>query len=103
MSKEKKQIEDAVPQRVSFKPIEDLEKAAKVGFYCEGRQVDDSILEPLFRLRCESKDGESEDSILTPWCTSQTLGAMVQGCLYLQPLLVATIQDRQKNADNPEK
>ena len=94
--------ENANENRVSFAPVDELEKAAKVGFYCEARPADDTMLEPLLRLRCESKDPDKEAAVLTPWCTSQTLGAMIQGCLYLNPLILRCIKENQSNAPAPE-
>lgn len=89
--------------RVNFAPVEKLESLAKVGFYCEQRQADDSMLEPLLRLCCESKDPDGDSVILTPWCTSATLGAMVQGCMYLNPLILKCIKENQKNAETPNE
>lgn len=88
-------------QRVPFEPVDKLEEAAKVGFYCE-RKLDDSLLEPLVRLCCEDKDPDKQDLILTPWCAVSVLGAMIQGCLYLNPLILRCIKENQKNAPTPE-
>lgn len=89
-------------ERIEFAPVVQLENAAKVGFFTEVRPADDSMLEPLYRLCCESKDGDSPATILTPWCVGATLAAMVQGCMYLNPLLIQVIKDRQANAPKPE-
>lgn len=97
------EMQETTIKSIPFPPVEALEKAAKVGFYCEKRDDDDSMLEDLVRLRCESKDPDQEDTILTPWCSAATLGAMVQGCLYLNPLIIKCIKDNQKNAPTPEE
>lgn len=109
MSKKTNVVEDVKPlqekkeNRVSLKAVEDLEKVSKVGFYAEMRDDQEPLLEPLVRLRCESKDGESEDTTLTPWCTAANLSAMIQGCLYMHPLIISTIKDRQANAPKPQE
>lgn len=97
-------VEDVTtePSRVKFGPVEKLEDAAKVGFYCEARPLDDTLLEPMYRLCCESKDPDAAPTILTPWCTAASLGAMVQGCMFLNPLIIRCIKENQKNADNPD-
>lgn len=89
-------------KRVYFDAVKSLEDRAKVGFFCE-RKDDPKFLERQFRLCCESKDGESDPSVLTPWCTANTLQTMIDGCLYLHPLIIATIKDRQANAPKPEE
>lgn len=88
--------------RVDFAAVKSLEDRAKVGFFCECKN-DTNYLERQFRLCCESKDGESEPSVLTPWCTANTLQTMIDGCLFLHPLIIATIKDRQSNAPKPEE
>ncbi len=95
------EVQENAIQRVPFEPVDKLEEAAKVGFYCE-RKLDDSLLEPLVRLRCEDKDPDKEDVILTPWCAVSVLGAMIQGCLYLNPLILRCIKANQENAPAPE-
>ena len=89
-------------RKVEIAAVSTLEKVSKVGFYAELREDDQTMLEPLVRLCCESKDGESEPTILTPWCTVTTLANMLQACMYLNPLIIQVIKDRQANAPRPE-
>ena len=88
---------------VHIQAVDQLEEAAKVGFWCEKRPDDDQMLEPLVRLVADPKDGSAETIKLTPWCNVATLSQMVQGCLYLHPLLMKVIKEFQKNAENPEE
>lgn len=90
------------PNVVRLEAVEQLEKASKVGFYVELRPHDDEFLEEHVRLMCESKDGESPATPLTPWVSPSTLSTMVNGCLFLYPLIMQVIRDRQMNAENPE-
>lgn len=89
-------------RKVEIAAVTALEKVSKVGFYAELREDDQSMLEPLVRLCCESKDGESDPTILTPWSTISTLTNMLQACMYLNPLIIKVIKDRQANAPRPE-
>lgn len=96
-------------QRVPFQPVDMLEENAKVGFYTEERAQDDSIMEPLVRLCCEPKDEDpdnpeaNEPIVLTPWCSTVTLAGMVQGCMFLYPLIVKVIKEKQANAEKPQE
>lgn len=88
---------------IRLEAVEQLEKASRVGFYVELRSHEDEFLEEHVRLMCESKDGESPATPLTPWVSPATLSTMVNGCLFLYPLIMQVIRDRQKNAKDPEK
>lgn len=103
----KKEKNDSTPvadaiEVVKLASIEKLEEVTKVGFFCERKQFPD-ILEMQYRLACESKDGDSDPDYLTPFMTAQTLQTMIDGCLFLYPLLMKIIKDRQSNAEDPEK
>lgn len=89
-------------RKVEIAAVTALEKVSNVGFYAELREDDQTMLEPLVRLCCESKDGESDPTILTPWSTISTLSNMLQACMYLNPLIIQVIKDRQANAPRPE-
>lgn len=96
---------DGVVERVQFAPVEKLEEISKVGFICE-RLVSSKILAPLFRLSVEKNRGEGIDEYpqpLTPFVSAETLSDMLSGVLFLQPLVVRTIKEYQKNAPDPEK
>lgn len=102
-SEEEVAVSEGLSNRIELAAVKQLEEATKVGFYVELKSQDDSYLEQHVRLMCESKDGESDDTPLTPWCSPDTLSTMVNGCLFLHPLLLKVIRDRQKNAENPEE
>ena len=107
MAKQKKSLSMKC-EKISLPIVEDLEKSSKVGFYVEQRtmQYPDELtaeIEPLVRLRCESKDGESEDLIVTPYMSVQTLVTMLQGAMLLHPALINVIKQIQSNAPKPEE
>lgn len=107
MAKEKKSLTMKL-ERIKLQIVEDLEQSSKVGFYAEQRtmQYPDELtgeIEPLVRLRCESKDGESDDLIITPYMSVQTLITMLQGALLLHPALINAIKQVQSNAPKPEE
>ena len=93
---------DNLPKRVQFEPVEQLENVAKCGFFTQQRPADYSIMEPMVRLCCEQKDPLAEPFILTPWCSTITLAGMVQGCMYLNPLIIRCIKENHSNAPAPE-
>lgn len=93
---------DNLPKRVQFDPVEQLESVAKCGFFTQQRPADESIMEPMVRLCCEKKDPLEEPYVLTPWCSTITLAGMVQGCMYLNPLIIRCIKENHSNAPVPE-
>lgn len=110
--KEVTQIPIELPEgieRVSVPAVEFLEKGSKVGFFAE-RKIDKENLDILYRLKLEglpaiSEEGLEavEDQVFIPWTDLKTLNALLQGAMYLQPLLLAAIKDRQKNAESPKE
>ena len=92
-------------ERVEFKPVEELEKLAKVGFVCE-RVLVKEIMQPLYRLACEVNRGDDIDGMpvaLTPWLSAESLSDMLQGVLFLQPLVLSYVKKYQKPAEEPKE
>lgn len=107
MAKEKKSLSMKC-EKITLPIVEDLEKSSKVGFYVEQRVITypdqfSAEIEPLVRLRCESKDGESEDIIVTPFMDLRTFVTMLQGAMLLHPAIINTIKSVQANAPKPEE
>lgn len=107
MAKQKKSIQVKF-DKIELPAVAELEKAAKVGFYVEKRELTytdptTAEAEPLVRLRCESKDGESEDYVVTPFMSVQALITMVQGVLFLHPAIMNVIKQVQANAEKPSE
>lgn len=104
MSKKKK--DQAIPEgRKFYLPIvQKLDELTMVGIYDEILE-DKDYLEPLYRLRIESKDLDDVggDPILCPWTSAQVLTNWIQGALFLQPLLLKVIRERQANAEPPKE
>ena len=90
-------------ERVSYPPVDELEKLAKVGFVCERLSCKD-LSQPLYRLAVENNRGNIEEMPkgLTPWMSAQDLSVALTGVMYLQPLLVKVIKEYQANAPKPE-
>lgn len=82
-------------------PVEKLEEMTKCGFYAE-RLLNKQLGSNLVRLRCESKDAESDDFVLCPWVSFETLSQMLYGCIYLHPAIMQVIKTVQANAPKPE-
>lgn len=94
--------------KVEIPVVAELEKATKCGFYVEKRDLKypdevTSEVEPLVRLRCESKDAESEDFVVSPFMDAASLIKMIQGCIYLHPAIIAVVKTVQANAEKPEE
>lgn len=96
-------------ERVQVPAVEELEKNCKVGFYAE-RNIDRNFLDIQYRLKIEGMPGVPEenlaevpDQVLIPWCDLKTFNALLQGAMYVQPLLLAVVKDRQKNAEPPKE
>lgn len=82
--------------------VEFLESRSKVGFRTE-RKEDREDFEPLFRLICDDPNPDSEKPVIcTPFCTAQALTTLVQGFLYLNPIIGKVLHEAHKNADSPE-
>lgn len=99
MAKKIKDVTDVI-ERVNLPSVDRLEELSKVGFFVERQQKAD-VLQPLYRLGCESKDGLADPDYLTPWCCAYDLQTMIDGCLFLNPLIMKVIRDRQANAEKP--
>lgn len=114
MSKKKEKV-STIPvqlpegiERVQVPAVEELEKNCKVGFYAE-RNIDRNFLDIQYRLRVEGLPAVPEENLeevpdqtLIPWCDLKTFNALLQGAMYVQPLLLAVVKDRQKNAEPPK-
>lgn len=107
MKKEKD--EQAEIKRISLPTVEKLEELSKCGFYCEAKE-DKEVLEPLVRLCAEGTPGvpeegieEGEPIVLCPWSTVQSLTLMLQGVLYLHPMIMKVIKSHNGNADKPKE
>lgn len=94
---------------VSLPIVDKLEEMSKCGFFVESKE-DPEVLEPLVRLCAEGKpavpeDGiaEEEPIILCPWSSVSSLTLMLQGALYLHPLLIKVIKDHNGNAEAPKE
>lgn len=105
MKKEKNEIE---VKKISLPIVDKLEELSKCGFYCESKE-DPSVLEPLVRLCAEGKPAIPEENIpedpaieLTPWCTVSNLTLMLQGVLYLHPMVAKVVKDHNGNASKPQ-
>lgn len=105
MNEQKKEVE---VKKISLPIVDKLEELSKCGFYCESME-DPEILEPLVRLCAEGKPAvpeenipEEEPVILTPWCTVSNLTIMLQGVLYLHPMVAKVIKDHNGNAPRPQ-
>lgn len=103
---EKKEIEIKV---IKLPIVDQLEENAKCGFFVQAKE-DPSCLEPLVRLACEGKPAvpeegieEEEPTILCPWSTVSSLTLMLQGALYLHPLLMKVVKDHNGNAQKPKE
>lgn len=92
--------------RISLAMVEKLEDASKIGFFCESKE-DANYLAPSVRLAVEgapNQDGSHGDPVyLTPWCSVSDLSLMIQGVMFLHPLIIKIIKDRQANAPSPEE
>lgn len=105
MAKEKKKelpkLEElGTIEKIEVPVVKTLEDNSKCGFYVEKLRLNDAATD-LVRLRCESKDAESEDFTLCPWIPYQDLTQMLYGCLYLHPAIINTIKQVQANAEKP--
>lgn len=108
MSKKEKKMEVEV-KKISLPIVDKLEEMSKCGFYVEEKS-DPEVLEPLVRLCAEGKPAvpeegieEEEPTILCPWSTVSSLTLMLQGALYLHPLLIKVIKDHNGNAVAPKE
>lgn len=95
-------------KKIDLPVVQKLEEASKCGFYAESL-VDPEILEPLVRLKVEGKpavDEEGipaeEDKVLIPWCPVTVLTTILQGVMYVHPLIMKVIQDHNGNAPKPK-
>lgn len=106
MSKKQKDLpkleELGTVERIDVPVVKTLEENSKCGFYVEKLRLKDAASD-LVRLRCESKDAESEDFTLCPWIPYIELTQMLYGCLYLHPAIIQTIKTIQANAPKPEE
>ena len=96
-------------ERVAVPAVDLLEKQCKVGFFAE-RNIDKNNLDIHYRLVVEGLPAQPDenleavpDQVLIPWCDLKTFNALLQGAMYVQPLLLAVVKDRQKNAEPPKE
>lgn len=96
-------------EKISLPIVDKLEENAKCGFYVEAKN-DPEVLEPLVRLRAEGKPAvpeegieAEEDLILCPWSTVSSLTLMLQGVMYLHPLVLKVVREHNGNAPKPQE
>lgn len=79
-----------------------LESRTKLGFKTQVKNNKEDF-EPLFRLVCDNPDPDKTDPIIcTPYCTAQALSTLVQGFLYLSPIIGNVLHEAHKNAPSNE-
>ena len=95
----KKPIEEAIKE---LPIVEFLESRSKLGFRTQVK-INKEDFEPLFRLVCDDTDPDKTDPVIcTPYCTVQALTTLVQGFLYLNPILGQVMKKAHENAPAPE-
>lgn len=100
MKKKIKSVEEAIKE---LPIVEFLESRTKVGFRTQVKN-DKEDFEPLFRLVCDDSDPDKSDPVIcTPYCTAQALSTLVQGFLYLSPIIGKVLHDAHKNAAPPQE
>lgn len=103
MAKKTDVLDSAAKEQIKVPAVEKLEEISKVGFFAQvAEDPDHAHLLPEVRLCCETEDLENP-IILTPFMPINVLSDMIQGAIYLQPLLIKTIKERQKNAEAPQE
>lgn len=99
----KKPVTKPIEEAIQELPIvKFLEERSKLGFRTQVKNSKEDF-EPLFRLVCDDPDPDKTDPVIcTPYCTAQALTTLVQGFLYLNPIIGKVMHEAHKNATAPE-